>query len=100
VQPRPGREIGDDLLPTYQLRYAWFFGAALGLLALATVISDRPRTKLHTENGEAKAVEQPDSSQGRRAWWLTPAVLLLTAAVPALDAEQFLRAGNAAFERE
>jgi Ca-activated chloride channel family protein len=34
------REDNDDALPTYQQRYAWFLGPALGFLALFTFLGD------------------------------------------------------------
>jgi Ca-activated chloride channel family protein len=50
----PQREESDDALPVYRQRYAWFFGPAFVLLALAAAISDRPRRSLDV------AIPRPD----------------------------------------
>jgi Ca-activated chloride channel family protein len=94
---RPGRETGDDLLPTQAPRFAWFFGAAFCLLALGTLISDRPRPR---QSVPEKKESEGAANRPRRLWWLVPAALVLAGAAPLLDAERWLRAGNAAFERE
>lgn len=49
IQPGPSRNGGDDALPIYRQRYPWFFGAALGLLALTMGISDLPKKVLSAE---------------------------------------------------
>ncbi len=40
IANQPQREDSDDALPTYQQRYAWFLGPALGFLALVLFLGD------------------------------------------------------------
>ena len=37
------REQGDDTLPVYEQRYAWFLGPAFGLLFLTMILGDGSR---------------------------------------------------------
>lgn len=90
-QGRPGRDLGDDPLPALEPRYAWFFGPALALFTLGTLISDRPWTRF-------RASRRP-AFYAAGVVWLVPLALLLVSASPALDAERLVRLGNEAFER-
>jgi Ca-activated chloride channel family protein len=38
-----GREFGEDILPVYRLRYAWFYAVALALLAMHLAIGEGRR---------------------------------------------------------
>lgn len=94
LQKQPGREISDESLPVLELRYGWFFGAAVGCLALACVFPERARLPCDI----AKSRSQFRALRPR-TWWLFIALLLVIGATPADDAWRAVHAGNDAFER-
>jgi Ca-activated chloride channel family protein len=99
IAARPGREDTEESLPVYRQHSSWFFAAALGLLAVEMLLSDkRPRSRW-----KEKRLDQPvESSPARSA--SAPAVLVASVALALLSAgwagevERFVRAGDAAFE--
>jgi Ca-activated chloride channel family protein len=102
VHNRPGHGDDEDLLPAPVGRASWFYGAALGFLALATIIGDRPRPRKRKEKDKRTAGEKEPQRQDTKV--LSPAVvalvvvaLVFAGAAPRQTAEECLRAGNAAF---
>src|SRR5207249_2654115 len=91
TRSRAARDLDDDPLPALEQRYAWFLGPALVLFALATCVSERPWKRVGPKRRGALAIPN--------ATWLIPLAVGLVSASPALDAEQWLRLGNNAFER-
>jgi tetratricopeptide (TPR) repeat protein len=100
--PRPDE---DDLLPVYRQHSAWFFGAALGLLALTLLIGDgsrgawrgarRARRRLFGGRPQVAAAPGPAASAAPAA--LALALLAVAAGPPAQD---LLRRGNSAYGAE
>jgi Ca-activated chloride channel family protein len=68
-------------LPLFRPRYAWFLGAALGLLAVSLLIRARPRL----------------ACRPVPAFGMTVLALLLVSAGPERAPQELVRAGNAAF---
>jgi Ca-activated chloride channel family protein len=91
---RPDGDTGETALPRYRPRYAWFFGAALGLLAVPLLTG---------RWGRRRSRRASDGPTSQRAWGLLIlAALALTgvSAAPLLEPEDLVRQGNAAFARE
>lgn len=88
---RPGHDFGAEPLPTLVPRYAWFFGPALAFCALAILVSDRSRPRPGNEWQPALYVPN--------AAWMVLVALSLVSATPRLDADQWIRLGNADFDR-
>jgi Ca-activated chloride channel family protein len=52
IEPRPGRELRDDLLPTPKARYPWFLGPAVLCLTIAYLLEDRGRRLPAARSGD------------------------------------------------
>jgi Ca-activated chloride channel family protein len=93
IEPRGSREDGDDNLPVYRQRYAWFMGPALALLALEMALGWPGWTiRLPGRALRRGSVALRSTAAG--------AALVLLAAAPARAPEDLVRQGNAAYQRE
>jgi tetratricopeptide (TPR) repeat protein len=104
IEPRPAREIGEDVLPVYRQYASWFFGAALLCLAIEMALSDRRVYDLRRafpgphRNARNATGDRSVRHAGAAATLAIVALCQLSAA-PADDAARQVESGNAAFLR-
>jgi Ca-activated chloride channel family protein len=106
VRNRPGHGDDEELLPTPIDRSGWFYGAALGFVALSTLIGDRSRGKRRKDKDKEVKKNAATALQlrARVASQATPVAsllflgaLLLMGAGTKQSPEDLVRAGNTAF---
>jgi Ca-activated chloride channel family protein len=100
MESRATHDNGDDALPLYRQRYAWFLGSALLFLSLEMGFSwTGPRKE------EKASKQKPEPTPPPRLFVsLSPCLLVallpwLVGAISPEKAEDFIRQGNAALDR-
>jgi Ca-activated chloride channel homolog len=92
-------EPTDELLPVYQLRYAWFLMPAVLLFLIAMVLNEGPRlSRTEPKSSAASKVQRPVRQRVRAVSLLLAmlAIGFISAADPPV-VDSFLRQGNDAF---